>query len=198
MIGGNMNWDETGLDTHGQTTSCFNCGSTSISKVWKNQRFQYGNGESAVELNADMPVHSCEECGSEFAGAEAEELRHEAVCRHLGVLAPREIVAIRESIGMSRGQFAECTGIGIASLKRWETGNLVQNLANDELMYLMIFPENVKRLQRRDRFAPLDLRELSTEMGSSHRSRCAASFRGRCIEPNGEIIELAQTWALRA
>jgi putative zinc finger/helix-turn-helix YgiT family protein len=198
MIGENMNFDETPSETHKETTSCFNCGSLNVKKEWKNQRFQYGSGESAVELNAEMPVYCCEECGFEFAGAEAEDIRHEAVCRHLGLLAPREIVAIRESTGLSRMQFTEISGIGIASLKRWETGTLIQNAANDQLIYLMTFRENVERLKRRDHFASLDLTDLSAESETARRHGHTHHFRARCIQADSHLLQCAKSWPLRA
>ena len=43
-------------------------------------------------------------------------IRHEAVCRHLGVLAPGEIRALRREHGMSRAAFARLTGFGEATL----------------------------------------------------------------------------------
>jgi putative zinc finger/helix-turn-helix YgiT family protein len=134
---------------------CFDCGSSDIVKEMKQQVFQYGSGESAVDLIAKMPVYTCKTCGYQFAGPEADDARHDAVCRHLGVLTPEEIASIRESTGLSRAQFAERTRIGIASLKRWETGVLIQNAANDELIYLMSFPENVERLQLRRHSEPM-------------------------------------------
>ena len=36
-----------------------------------------------------------------------------------------------------------------ASLARWETGALIQNGANDQLLFLLTFPENFERLRRR-------------------------------------------------
>ena len=193
-----MNWDETRMETHEEHASCFNCGSLNVNKAWKNQHFQYGSGESAVELSAEMPVYTCQECAFEFGGVEAEEIRHEAVCRHLGLLAPREIVAIRKSMGLSRMQFAEIAGVGIASLKRWETGTLIQNAANDQLIYLMTFPKNVERLKGRDRFASLEPADLSAESETARMHAHGRHFRARCIDADNHLLQCAQSWPLRA
>ena len=50
---------------------------------------------------------------------------------------------------MTRAAFAEMTRLGEASLARWEKGLLIQNPANDQLLYLLRFPENVERLRAR-------------------------------------------------
>ncbi|MGO8758095.1 MAG: hypothetical protein ACLQG3_08225 [Terracidiphilus sp.] len=177
---------------------CFNCGSSRLKKEWRRQTFQYGNDESAVELCAEMLVYTCEECDLQFAGAEAEDARQEAICRHLGVLTPAEIVAIRNRTGMTRNQFAECTRIGIASLKRWESGVIVQNAANDGLIYLMKFSENVDRLRARDCSRPLQIPPPSgvPELQAQHRS--VHRFRGRSIPSDRNLMERAEQWALRA
>jgi DNA-binding transcriptional regulator YiaG len=190
--------DEFRTDGCGTTESCFDCGSSEVERAWRRQAFQYGDGESAVELIANVPVYTCKSCGYEFAGQEAEDARHEAVCRHLGVLTPREIVAIRDNTRLSRTQFAERTRIGLASLKRWEAGILVQNAANDELIYLMGFPENVNRLQERDHHQPLNLSSLTNVSGRTLRHHRPAAFRGRCIRASTELNRRANEWQLRA
>jgi DNA-binding transcriptional regulator YiaG len=190
--------DEVRTDGCGTAESCFNCGSSDVERAWRRQVFQYGDGESAVELTAEVPVYTCTSCGYKFAGPEAEDARHEAVCRHLGVLTPREIVAIRDHTGLSRTQFAERTRIGLASLKRWEAGILVQNAANDELMYLMGFPENVNRLQERDHHQPLNLSTLTNVPRRTPKRHSSATFRGRCIRASAELNRRANKWQLRA
>jgi DNA-binding transcriptional regulator YiaG len=111
--------------------------------------FVYGTGSSAAELSALVPVHTCSACGFEYTDAAAEEARHEAVCQHLGLLAPRQIVGIRKYYGMTRGEFAGLSRFGEASLARWETGSILQNPGNDQLLYLLRFPDNIERLRER-------------------------------------------------
>jgi DNA-binding transcriptional regulator YiaG len=138
-----------GNDAKPKIYECPNCGSTSIETRIVLDKFQYGVGAKAVELEALVPFRNCADCNFEYTDSEAEDLRHEAVCRHLGVMTPAEIIAVRKKHGLTRSEFADKTRIGEASLARWETGELIQNPANDAYMYLLSFPENLERLENR-------------------------------------------------
>jgi transcriptional regulator with XRE-family HTH domain len=70
------------------------------------------------------------------------------VCRHLGVLTSADIRRIRERYGMTRSSFAEVTGLGEATLKRWENGVIIQNRANDRYLRLLAIPTVMVRLQK--------------------------------------------------
>ncbi len=128
---------------------CPSCGSDDISSTQETEVFTYGAGDNAAQLSVTVPVHHCANCGLSYTGDDAEMLRHEAVCAHLGVLSPREIRAIRERYGLSQAEFAEITKIGKASLSRWEGALLIQNQANDNLLFLLQMPENLERLKAR-------------------------------------------------
>jgi DNA-binding transcriptional regulator YiaG len=128
---------------------CTGCGSSSVVTETTVEEFPYGTGEAPVQLKAAVPVRTCRHCGFQFTDHRAESARHEAVCRHLGVMTPGEVEGVRTRLGMTRAAFAELTRLGEASLARWEKGLLVQNPANDQLLYLLQFPENVKRLRSR-------------------------------------------------
>jgi len=58
-------------------------------------------------------------------------------------------VALRKRYNLTRAEFASLTRFGEASLARWETGQLIQNAANDQLLYLLSIESNVERLQKR-------------------------------------------------
>ncbi len=128
---------------------CPACGSKDVLSTVHVDEFQYGEKESAATLSASILVHHCESCGLSFTTEESSEARHDAVCRHLGVLTPSEVRAVREHYGLSQADFSELSKIGKASLARWESGLLVQNQANDNLLYLLTFEENVARLKDR-------------------------------------------------
>ena len=100
-------------------------------------------------------------------------MRHEAVCRHLGVLTPKEIIAIRKSYGMSRAVFARLTGIGEASLARWENGLLIQSPAYDRFLFLLTFPENLERLKSRKDGERLSLQHDSSSQNPGQGRRGA-------------------------
>lgn len=128
---------------------CPICGSNNIRTEWRTETFNYGEGTSAAELSAHLPVRHCGACGSEYLDEHAEELRHTAVCRHLQILPPQEIVSIREGYGLSQDEFSRLTRIGRASLTRWENGSIFQNGANDSLLFLLQYAENLDRLRYR-------------------------------------------------
>lgn len=130
--------------------SCPECGSKRIVTEAVDHRFPYGQEDPAVELSARIPVRRCEECGDEFLDDEAEDLIHEAVCRHLHVMTPSEVRTIRQQCGgLSRAEFARITRLGEATIGRWERGELIQNAAYDQLLHLLTFPENLIRLRQR-------------------------------------------------
>ena len=128
---------------------CPQCSRRTVQTRIEEDRFKYGTGDSAVDLTAAIPVRKCASCGFEFTDWEAEDLRHEAVCRHLGVMVPKQVLGIRLMYDLSRSEFAAITKFGETSLSRWETGAVIQNLANDQLLYLLQFPENLQRLRER-------------------------------------------------
>ena len=97
----------------------------------------------------DVPVRRCEDCDFEYLDDEAEQLKHEAVCRHLGVLSPDEIRHIRKGFGMTQAVFAQVTGIGVASLIRWENGLTIQTHAYDRYLRLLAaHPNNIRNIEK--------------------------------------------------
>ena len=102
---------------------CAECGSA-IATSWHTHTFRYGTGESATHLNVRLPVRRCDDCDFDYLDYEGERIKHEAVCHHLGVLTPSEILGIRKSHGLSRAAFAKITGIGEASPSSRSAGTL--------------------------------------------------------------------------
>lgn len=134
---------------NGPLPPCPECGCEDIRTSYEEDRFTYGHGPEAVELNARVPVQTCARCAFQFIDDTAEEIRHEAVCRHLQVMTPKQITDLRNSLGLTRSELARLTRIGEASLARWENGAVIQNAANDGLLYLLNYPETVERLLNR-------------------------------------------------
>ncbi len=132
------------------TPSCPECGHSEIATIWEDRTFPYGVSPQTVEIPVRLPVRKCGKCGFQFFDEEAEDLRHEAVCHHLGVLAPAEIRALREKLGLSRAEFAKLTRLGEATIARWERGELIQNAGNDSLLRLLFHEDNVQRLRSRE------------------------------------------------
>ena len=145
-------------------SECEMCGARGLKTELVRDPFIYGVGDEAVELSADIPVHSCARCDVSYTGTEAERIEHEAVCRHLGVLTPEEIQGIRKRYGLSRAGFAHLTGFGKASLARWERGELIQNTSSDRYLKLLQDPEVFRRLAS---FAGFEDREDGTNQSTA-------------------------------
>lgn len=126
---------------------CAECGNV-VATSWHSHTFQYGSGASAAALTVRVPVRRCDDCDFDYLDDEGERIMHEAVCHHLGVLTPNGVRGIRERHGLSRAAFARITGIGEASLSRWENGIKVQTPANDRYLRLLAQPGILGLLQR--------------------------------------------------
>lgn len=137
----------TRLEVAQKEIECPMCGSDKVTTSMNRHTFSYGSGETAVELTVDVPVRCCGPCAFEYLDEVAEDLKHEAVCQHFGVLSPAEIRRIREGHRMTRTRFAEITGLGEASLNRWENGLTIQTQAYDRYLRLLALPEIMQHLK---------------------------------------------------
>lgn len=133
--------------------TCAACGGEKVTLRMEVDRFEYGLGEDTATLQADVEVYSCAECGFEYTAEQASVARHAAVCRHLHVMTPEEIKALRIASGLSRKEFARFTQIGEASIGRWEAALNIQTRAYDNFLYLLGFEDNRQRLRRRQKAA---------------------------------------------
>jgi len=117
----------------GQSNACGECGSRDLR--WERTdtevpfRDRVGNRQVAI---ANVPKGTCIGCGAIVFPHEALVLQHEAVCRSLGVLTPREIVGGRKRLALSQEQFADLTSFGVASIRRWERGASIQSNSSDQ------------------------------------------------------------------
>ncbi len=166
--------------------SCPICGDEGIVTVWHHHTFEYGTGEAAASLQARVPVRRCDPCDLEYLDEEAERLKHMAICEHLGVLAPEDIRKIRQGSGMTRAAFADASGLGEASLNRWENGLSIQSHSNDRYLRLLAYPEIMTRLQ-----------ELTSRQGPKTRPADDGARRFRCVELNEVMEKKQQAFQLR-
>ena len=83
------------LEIRDDEITCAVCGGSNLSRRTELDEFEYGAGEGAVSLSASVVVFSCNDCDFQFTGPSAEVARHQAVCRHLGIMIPAETKATR-------------------------------------------------------------------------------------------------------
>ncbi|NTF17966.1 hypothetical protein G6L37_06085 [Agrobacterium rubi] len=69
---------------------CDCCEEIAVVETTELERFQYGDGDGAVLLEADVPVMSCRACGIQWTDHRGEELRDAAVKTHLATVANME------------------------------------------------------------------------------------------------------------
>lgn len=127
--------------------NCVQCGAPGVTTTLHQDSFRYGLGADAVKLHTTIPVRCCGTCGFECVDDEGMLIRHEAVCKHLGVLGPTEVRAIRERHGLTQETFARMTGLEEATLDKWENGAAIQGRPDDNYLRLLEFPENLERLR---------------------------------------------------
>ena len=120
-----------------QAVRCQLCGEKAATVIWKDHKFSYGPESDGVVLTARVPVEQCAGCAESVLGDEAETIMHAAICAHLGRLSPAEIKAIRTHFGMLQEEFADLTKYGVASIKRWESGNQIQSESVDNHLRLL-------------------------------------------------------------
>ena len=158
---------------------CPECESTLIETKIQSDTFLYGIEPESVQITATIPVNKCRDCGFEWLDHLAEVAKHDAVCRHLGLLTPTDITAIREKHGLSKIKFADLTRIGIATISRWERGILLQSPGYDNFLRLLSHSDNVIRLRgiNHSSRANESERRFSSISDINSARREAASFR---------------------
>jgi putative zinc finger/helix-turn-helix YgiT family protein len=89
------------------------------------------------EFAVNAPSMVCMECGwATMTDAQADKLcvlTADEFRRRHGLLTSAEIVACRKARGMSQRKFAAFIGVGEASVKRWETGNVQERIYDDRI-----------------------------------------------------------------
>jgi putative zinc finger/helix-turn-helix YgiT family protein len=181
----------TGAQVPMEDFECPSCGSHDVASSNESETFEYGE-KNPVKLTVELTVHSCGNCGMSYTTEDASDIRHNEVCRYLGVLSPTEIRSVRERHGLSQAQFAEITKLGKASLARWEGGQLIQTQANDNLLFLLTFSENLRRLQERTerKEAQATKQQSGNVLPFRPKLRAISSSEFNSVRAEGEKFEL--------
>lgn len=154
-------------------TSCLKCRKTELVDAPADLTAEV-KAESVLVTN--FPALVCEECGYKtLRGSDMAEFMRRAsdVYREKnGLLTSEEIRARRDRLDQSQQEFADHLGVGIASIKRWEMGQ-IQDRAMDKLIRVSTDPKEAHRnYQKVER---LVCRSGKAESGTTKRSRRLAS-----------------------
>jgi putative zinc finger/helix-turn-helix YgiT family protein len=112
----------------------------------KNDEFVESVVDTPQEFRGDsftvkVPAMSCTQCGWQtMTDAQADKLSltvADAYRKKHDLLASDEIRQARQRFGLSQQVFAQRLSVGVASLKRWETG-FVQEKSSDDLIRLKV------------------------------------------------------------
>lgn len=174
-----------------QIVECPSCGSVELSITQETESFQISDSGQPVTLSIPVNVYSCNSCDLSFSTEDSSENKHNAICHYFGVLAPREVRAVREQYEYSQAEFSELSKIGKASLNRWETGLLIQNQANDNLLFLLTFRDNFNRLKNRYQSKAIAKNLINSAVSlSGSRFRCLTSEDERQLQKRAEGFKL--------
>jgi putative zinc finger/helix-turn-helix YgiT family protein len=167
---------------------CASCGEQALEAREIEDEFEYGpEGERITVVAHAVPVLVCAKCGETLYGPEAARVRHRAICAALHLLSPEEIKALRERLGPSQEGFAELTGIGVATLSRWERGRLLQTRALDRYLRLLgKTAENVTFLRELNRKA------APREVVPAPAAEPVPSSPWRCLQETVELRKRAE------
>lgn len=100
-----------------------------------------------MEIPCQVEAHVCPECGLEAGtvhstGVIQQELA-EVFRKRSGLLTGEEIKSLRKEKGLTQQELADRLKIGVASIKRWETG-LIQSKSMDHALRLHLTGNRIK------------------------------------------------------
>jgi putative zinc finger/helix-turn-helix YgiT family protein len=129
---------------------CPACGRQRLERRYIRDEFDYGPEADRIRVVAEaVPVLVCPACEEIFYGTEAEQVHHRAICKALGLLTPEQIRGVRDRLGLSQEEFARLTGIGVATLSRWEQSRLIQTRSLDAYLHVLdAIPAAIRVLER--------------------------------------------------
>ena len=132
-----MNRDFRARQSSGPRCGC--CSTGHLETQFRQETVSHESESGTMSIKADrVPVSVCDTCGSVFVTAETARVRHEYICRAVGVITPAEVRAIRDRHGLSQSEFSQITKFGEASISRWERGRLLPSPSNSKFLKLLL------------------------------------------------------------
>ena len=153
---------------------CPICGCVTLEERKGEYRFELPQSVSgkAVVID-DATWEKCTTCGEEILPPEVYRRLEIERRKQSGLLSPDEIRGVRERVGLSQEAIARLLGLGLKTYARWESGQSVQNRANDNLIRLFdehqtLFVElEVRRTPERKKLIQEYLNSLDSLEGSN-------------------------------
>ena len=96
-------------------------------------KINHDGREYAVEIPS-LIVPTCSNCKAFVLDDEANGYIDLAFRHQAGLLTPSRIRTGREELGLNQQKFAQCFGIAVSTLSRWETGAQVQQRFHDGVL----------------------------------------------------------------
>lgn len=124
--------------------TCFGCDHDSLML----DRIKMGGERNGQKFEIETDGYRCSNCGFQTIDSQqSEEFTRQlsdAYRRANGLLTSEEIRARRNELGMTQQEFAAYIGPGVASVRRWELGQ-IQDKAMDLLIRLKTDPEEARK-----------------------------------------------------
>ncbi len=115
---------------------CFACGQRSVryeTVPLYQVEIEYDGRHYPVEVS-NLEVLRCEQCKAITLDDRANVLVSAAFRRRAELLAPEQIRAGREQVGLTQEQLARYLGVAGSTLSRWETGTQIQQRSMNNLL----------------------------------------------------------------
>jgi putative zinc finger/helix-turn-helix YgiT family protein len=81
-------------------------------------------------------IPRCRACGEMVFTDRADDQVSDALRAQLRLLGPDQMVTNRTELGLSQEELASRLGVGVETIRRWETGAVIQSRAMDNLLRL--------------------------------------------------------------
>jgi DNA-binding transcriptional regulator YiaG len=91
----------------------------------------------AETINVKVPAWRDPKDGEVYLDTEATAILDKVKARHLGLLTPQQIKALRRRMGLTQGEISDLLQIGEKTWTRWETGGERPSRSINVLLYAL-------------------------------------------------------------